>query len=169
MDRTADVRPPYRYRLSRTWQSGPRLAVVMLNPSVADALRDDPTITRLIHRAQELGFGTLDVVNLFAWRATNPNDLWAARNAGFDIVGPDNAATIHAAMSGAREVVLAWGNLPKGVRVDALAVEAVYASGKIPFCLGLTKRDYPKHPLYQSFATPLIAYQGRFSHAAGRL
>src|ERR1700733_5671680 len=66
----------YRYRLGRIWDhTSPTLAWVMLNPSIADASVDDPTIKRCISLANARGFGSIEVVNLFAWRATNPNDL----------------------------------------------------------------------------------------------
>src|SRR4051812_5648202 len=77
----------YRYRLGRSWEpSMPRLGFVMLNPSVASADIDDPTIRRCIGFAQRLGFGSIDVGNLFAYRATKPKDL---KEAGFP-EGPDN-------------------------------------------------------------------------------
>ena len=56
----------YRYRLTRRWGDGGAVAFVMLNPSTADAEKDDPTIRRCIGFAREWRFGRLIVVNLFA-------------------------------------------------------------------------------------------------------
>ncbi len=71
----------YRYTLSRTWDTLTGVGTVvfvMLNPSTADEHVDDPTIRRCISFAKAAGFAGLYVVNLFAWRATKPADLWAA-------------------------------------------------------------------------------------------
>lgn len=40
----------------------------------------------------------------------------------------------------------------------------IYGMGKTPYCLGLTKHGFPKHPLHQAYATPLVPYIGRFAH-----
>ncbi|CAJ0698587.1 hypothetical protein R11007_02835 [Ralstonia holmesii] len=56
----------YRYRLWREWErSLPVLGFIMLNPSTADHLENDRTITRCIGRAVAGGYGRLEVVNLF--------------------------------------------------------------------------------------------------------
>jgi hypothetical protein len=78
----------YRYRLDRRWADGPSIAWIMLNPSTADSNTDDPTIRRIRAFSQAWGFGALTVVNLYAWRATDPRDLWQAPGP----VGPENDA-----------------------------------------------------------------------------
>src|SRR4028119_2392792 len=83
----------YRYALWRTWDAArPPVAFVLLNPSTADARRDDPTIRRCANFARTWGFGGLEVVNLFAFRATHPTDLKCAA----DPVGPQNDVHLHA-------------------------------------------------------------------------
>lgn len=76
----------YRYRLGRTWCPSERGVVwVMLNPSTADAHFDDPTIRRCVGFARSWGMGWITVVNLYAFRATYPQELercadrWPAR------------------------------------------------------------------------------------------
>jgi len=96
----------FRYRLSRTWdREGPVVAFVMLNPSTADAEVLDPTVRRCVGFARAWEFGSLEVVNLFAFRATDPRDLLLAAAP----VGPDNDQAIVDAASAADRVVAAWG------------------------------------------------------------
>ena len=138
----------YRYQLGRRWAAGgPVVAFVMLNPSTADAERDDPTIRRCAGFARRWGFAAMTVVNLFALRATDPARLRRAR----DPVGPANDGHIAAAAAGADAVVLAWGAHGdlRGRDRDVLALLA----GVRPACLGVTRGGQPRHPLYLPRAT----------------
>lgn len=68
----------YRYRLWRYWdRSKPPLCFLMLNPSTADDLSNDPTVERCQRRALAMGFGGLEVVNIFAFRSTDPAALYS--------------------------------------------------------------------------------------------
>lgn len=87
--RSADVDGNYRYSLRRTWSSGKTLTVIGLNPSTSDGLKDDHTIRVLMNYGKRLKFGGLLMLNLFAWRATRPNDLFKAAKK-HDIIGPCN-------------------------------------------------------------------------------
>lgn len=128
----------YRYRLWRRWdRSRPVVAFVMLNPSTADARRDDPTIRRCIGFARAWGFGGVDVVNLFAYRATDPRDLLRVA----DPVGPRNWRHIQRAVLGAALVVAAWGAHPSAARRVPISLPRAR-------CLGLTRTGQPRHPLY---------------------
>jgi hypothetical protein len=113
----------------------------MLNPSTADAARDDPTVRRCIGFARSWGYGGLEVVNLFAYRATDPRALRRAA----DPVGPANRRHIAAAIANARLVIAAWG-------ADATAGDAAARlralSRRELRCLGLTRSGAPRHPLY---------------------
>ena len=95
MNRAAIISPcgQFRYWLRRQWGGDGTLLYVMLNPSTADADVDDATVRRCIRFARDHGFGAMEVVNLFAHRATKPADL---RAAGFP-VGPNNDISITAA------------------------------------------------------------------------
>lgn len=96
----------YRYKLWRIWdKSIPPMVFVMLNPSTADELQNDPTVERCERRARSMGFGGLRVANIFAWRDTDPTALYALN----DPVGPDNDAAIQESVLGAGLVVCAWG------------------------------------------------------------
>ena len=70
----------YRYSLTRVWDNAaPRVMFVMLNPSTATEVQNDPTVERCERRARVLGFGGFRVTNIFAWRATDPRDMRAAQ------------------------------------------------------------------------------------------
>ncbi|MCX4232077.1 DUF1643 domain-containing protein [Streptomyces ortus] len=135
----------YRYLLGREWADGPTAVFVMLNPSTADALRDDPTIRRCIGYARSWGCGALMVANLYAWRATDPNELWCAA----DPVGPDNDAHLYAAATIAAEskgpLVGAWG---VNARLDRIAAVLALPGMDRLTALAVTKAGQPRHPLY---------------------
>ena len=130
------------------------MAFVMLNPSTADAVKEDPTIRRCVGFARSWGYGSLSVVNLFAFRATDPSDLLSA----VDAVGPENDRHIVKECSQANLTVLAWGNPPRSLTARASEVLAVLLESGIPaVCLGLTKQGMPRHPLYLAQATVPLA------------
>lgn len=133
----------YRYNLSRQWGSGPVCTFVMLNPSTADADQDDPTIRRCLAFARREKCESLLVVNLFAFRATNPKNLSLA----LDPVGPENDGEIKKAFNLAREndwpIIAAWGS---NKFADERA-KRVAQWGPLS-CLGVTKHGHPRHPLY---------------------
>ena len=130
----------YRYALSRRWDDGPTATFIMLNPSTADAERDDPTIRRCVGFAKALGCGRLVVGNLYAYRATKPADLWTAA----DPVGPENDATLRAMAYTDGPLIAAWGANARSDRVEAARV----ILGSSLMALGLTKTGAPRHPLY---------------------
>jgi len=140
----------YRYSLTRVWDTqGRKVSFVMLNPSTATEVQNDPTVERCERRAQTLGFGAFRVVNIFAWRDTDPKLMRAA----VDPIGPDNDATILDACTWADQVVAAWGahgeHKDRGAHVRGLLMRTATPVAH----LGLTKAGHPKHPLYISYAT----------------
>lgn len=138
----------YRYRLGRSWGHGPPLLFVMLNPSTADANIDDPTIRRCIGIAKREMCVGVEVVNLFALRATDPAALSLHPNP----VGRGNLGEIHSAVRDARAVVVAWGAHPMARSVIPVFDRPVY-------CLGTTKDGSPRHPLYVRADQPLIPWE----------
>jgi len=143
----------YRYRLERVWDDAlPSLGFVMLNPSTADALVDDPTIRRCIGFARREKAGGLIVCNLYAFRATNPADLWNAR----DPYGPENDEELvnlsyYAKLTG-RPIVCGWG--AHGGSWNKPIVQLQKHSPQL-VCLGRTKSKKPRHPLYVRADQPL--------------
>lgn len=139
----------YRYLLTRVWDpSGRKALFIMLNPSTATEVQNDPTVERCERRAQALGFGAFRVTNIFAWRDTDPKAMRAA----VDPVGPANDAAIADSCPWADQIICAWGShgahLDRGASVEAL----LRASNHPLFHLGLTKHGHPRHPLYIAYA-----------------
>jgi hypothetical protein len=142
----------YRYHLTREWDATKgRALFVMLNPSTADAEVLDPTVRRCVGYAQAWGWGSLEVVNLFAWRATDPDELTREqrRHSVAHVVGPDNDAAIGRAIARADLVMLAYGK-DGALFGRAREVLRLFGSERNFFCLGKTKGGHPLHPLYLS-------------------
>jgi hypothetical protein len=137
----------YRYALTRRWSDGPGLGIVMLNPSTADAFRNDPTVERCERRARSLGYGAFQVVNLFAFCATDPRDLRQA----VEPVGPDNDSFLLATAQWADRILCGWGvhgaHQGRHMQVEQL----LRGTGASLFHLGLTKGGLPRHPLYVAY------------------
>jgi hypothetical protein len=151
----------YRYRLWRAWDaSRPTLAFLMLNPSTADHLVDDPTITRCFARAVANNFGRLEVANLFPLRATNPDELLSHP----DPLGPRRRANgaILEAVDRASMVICAWGSHEAAAMraIDALHLLQITSMGSKLFHLGLNRDGSPRHPLYIASSTRPKPFRG---------
>jgi hypothetical protein len=146
----------YRYLLWRIWKpEAGRILWIGYNPSTADARIDDPTVTRITGFSQ--GFGGFELVNLYAFRSSNPA---AAR--GCVALGPEsNAQFIQDAMLRCSTVVPAWGALVDDR--DQLAIDQViYLSerhNRRLHCLGTTKEGHPRHPLYVKASQGLVPWR----------
>lgn len=145
----------YRYLLRRTWDHAkPRALYVMLNPSTADAEIDDATIRSCIRLCKGLGYGSFEVVNLFAYRATDPAEL---QKAG-DPVGPRNDTSIEGAIMRCDIAICAWGAHPMAGNRSSTVRGLLRLHRPAILCLGKTKAGAPKHPLYIKSGTPLQTY-----------
>jgi hypothetical protein len=137
----------YRYLLTRIWGAGPNALFVMLNPSTATEMQNDPTVERCERRARALGFGAFRVTNIFAFRATDPRVMRAVA----DPVGPGNDAAIRDSVGWADRIICAWGNhglhQERGTKVEVL----LRSTGAQLQHLGLTGQGQPRHPLYVSY------------------
>jgi len=141
----------YRYSLTRVWDpAGRRVLFVMLNPSTATEVQNDPTVERCERRARALGFGAFRVTNIFAWRDTDPRAMRAAP----DPIGPGNDAAILEGADWADQIVAAWGthgaHLDRGPQVETLLRQAGHPLSH----LGLTRHGHPRHPLYLAYSEP---------------
>lgn len=151
----------YRYGLRRETGllggCGPLGLFVMLNPSTADDMTNDPTIRRCLGFARSFGWRSFGVVNLFAARATDPADLW--KHARPEGEGQLNDVSIEAAVEHADHVVAAWGASGGERARDRARVVVRNVARRFPLvawsCLGTTRDGSPRHPLYVHGATVL--------------
>lgn len=145
----------YRYSLTRVWDPAARKVMfVMLNPSTANEIRNDPTVERCERRARVLGYGGFRVTNIFAFRATDPRDMRRAANP----VGPANDTMILEGARWADDIIAAWGvhgaHLDRGPSVARM----LHACGSPLFHLGQTKAAHPRHPLYLAYTEQPVAW-----------
>lgn len=145
----------YRYSLTRTWdQSLEHVLFVMLNPSTATEVQNDPTVERCERRARTLGFGSFCVTNIFAWRDTDPRKMRAAT----DPIGPNNDTAITEAAGTADQIVCAWGTHGAFLERGAFVKGLLDQTGKPLSHLGLSKDGHPKHPLYIAYSQKPILW-----------
>ncbi|MDQ3934691.1 MAG: DUF1643 domain-containing protein [Actinomycetota bacterium] len=149
----------YRYALWRTWDPLKEAVLfVGLNPSTADAERDDPTIRKCVKFARSWGYGEIVMCNLFAFRATDPRELAkASARHGVDVVGPENEDYLGDQAEQAALVVAAWGNNPAALNRAPLVLPLL---GPDVRCLGTTQDGHPRHPLYVRGETRPQPYRG---------
>jgi hypothetical protein len=136
----------YRYNLWRRWgsKSSGKVTFVMLNPSTANAEKFDPTVRRCFGYTCDWGYGSMEIVNLFALRSTFPDMLKKVP----DPVGPENNAAIIEAVKDSDIVVAAWGVHGRLLKRDSTVLKLI-AGVKDLYCIGTTKAGDPLHPLHQ--------------------
>lgn len=147
----------YRYSLTRVWdEAALRLTYVMLNPSTATEVQNDPTIERCERRARALGYGGIKITNIFAWRDTDPKNLKRAKHP----IGPDNDAIVAAAADWGDLTLCGWGAHGSHHERGAEIATHLRATGQPLATLGTSKAGHPRHPLYISYQTQPISWDG---------
>lgn len=161
----------YRYALRRQvspWTRGSKghvpghdtVLFVMLNPSTADEIQDDPTIRRCFGFAHRWGYKRLLIGNIFAYRATDPRELKIAH----DPIGPLNNRWLAKLARDADLVIAAWGTHGNLDRRHE-EVLAMFGRMAVPLhALNVTKDGFPGHPLYR----PLDAVPRRYPRRGSR-
>jgi hypothetical protein len=155
VERWAEFSPcgAYRYLLGRRWAPGPLCLFVCLNPSDADAEKDDATCHRMMHFAEAWGHGGLLGMNLAGLVSSKPRALWEVA----DPIGPRNDARIREVandvIAGGGRLVAAWGcSVPFDDKAPRLMVgrdvamrDLLTSIGDV-YCLGRNADGSPKHP-----------------------
>lgn len=149
----------YRYQLERSWgvRTSRKSTVVFigLNPSTADATTDDPTIRKCIAYARAWQFNKLIMINLFAWRATDPTELLQSE----DPIGKQNDIHMSRAVASGSLILACWGEY------GSLLNRADEVRARIPrhlYCLRTNASGQPTHPLYLPAAlTPVKLTKAR--------
>ena len=141
----------YRYGLSRSWNDNKKQALfVGLNPSTADNKIDDPTIRKCVRFADSWGYGSIEIVNLFAYKATHPKNLFTSR----DPIGPENDYWIKKAYTRSDIAIACWGSFGSfQERSTKVAADLVKLH-----CLAINNDEEPTHPLYLSANLKPIPY-----------
>lgn len=149
----------YRYSLWRRWREGAGLsrmaAFVGLNPSTADESQDDPTVKRCMRFARSWGLGGLVMLNIFAIRATDPQEMKRAPCP----IGEDNDEAICWVAHSCGLMVCSWGNHGDHLGRSAAVIRLLRRQcGCAIWDLGLTKKGHPKHPLYLPVCTKRVRW-----------
>lgn len=140
-----------RVHLLRRWEADGEhrfVCFVMLNPSTANAEKDDPTIRKCIAFAKAWGYGALHVVNLFDFITPSPLELraWVGVHSHHPRRHePLDLQIIRETSATADMTVCGWGTwggwFPERAR-------EVYGVLTAPHALHVTKDGHPGHPLY---------------------
>lgn len=155
----------FRTRLERDVQMGGIVVALFgVNPSTADASKNDATIRKDIGFAKVNGWRRIIKGNVFSYRAT---DVRALRTAP-DPVGPDNAEHLRQIIADADMLVPCWGSRAKVPRelhrhIDALR-DLLLASGKPVMAFGFAASGDPLHPLMLPYDTRLVRFTGKASN-----
>ena len=138
----------------RALETASYVQFIGLNPSTADETKDDPTIRRCIGFAKAWGYGAMCMTNLFAFRATQPEDMKKC----LEPVGTENEYYLLETGKKAGLIVAAWGVHGIHLRQNKKVHQAFVSLGLQLNHLGLSKDGHPKHPLYLKADTKPIPF-----------
>jgi len=133
----------YRYILTRKINQNPPILFIMLNPSTADEYQDDPTIRRIIEFTKSWGYGASIVMNIFAYRSSDPSELKKVT----DPIGSKNDYYLKLVSNHVDKIIVAWGVNGNYLKRAEKVIDSLPLKERV-FCLETTKGGYPKHPLY---------------------
>jgi len=137
----------YRYFIIKTWdKSKPRIMFIMLNPSTKHDLDSPNALSKCIEYAKIWDYGSICIVNIFAFRSNTPTGLYSER----DPIGPENDKFIKIFAKHVDMILLGWGNhgIYKNRGKEILKLLKPFEN-KL-YCLDLNKSGEPRHPLYLS-------------------
>lgn len=149
----------YRYRLERQCAGEGATAIIMVNPSTANAYTDDATIRKLRGFGDRNQWGRLIVGNLFAYRATDVRNLGKTTDpAGL----PENDMHLMRMFREADRIIVAWGPITKQPRYHRgrwRKVMDLIDDGREVFRIGAPAQcGHPKHPLMLPYDSPIVPW-----------
>jgi hypothetical protein len=136
----------YRYVLRHRWddlacETPRRIAWIGLNPSTADEVTLDQTLAAVCRYSKKWGFSEVVMLNLFAFRATDPRDLKRA----MDPIGPKNDEHLLAEVPNVDRIIACWGDHGRFLARDRQVSDLLGVSFE---CLLRNRTGAPHHPLY---------------------
>ncbi|BFI99903.1 MAG: DUF1643 domain-containing protein [Priestia megaterium] len=144
----------YRYYLSCTWdESLQRVTYILLNPSISDREICDSTVNRCINLAKNWGYGAVEILNLFAYRAQDPKEMNHLHDR--EITGMLNDKYIAETCKNADIIVAGWGK--EHLRDRHINVILMLSSYDI-YCIK-KENGYPRHPSRASNVDKPILYR----------
>lgn len=158
-DATISENGKYRYTLYRRWDAKkPRLVFIGLNPSIANGVRDDNTVRRLIGFATTWGYGSFVLLNLFAYISTD----WKALTWVPDPIGIRNDEYLKLYTVG-HDVIIMWGGnkhwLVEKRAQEVIEILKLQTQDRKIFCFGRNVDGTPCHPLFLSRSTELVPWE----------
>ena len=151
----------YRYQLKRLWDiTLPSILFIGLNPSPANAKKNDPTLRRLIGFTKAWGYGGFILCNLYAFCTPSPAELFRQ----IDPIGKGNDRWIKKSANDVDRVVLMYGN--HGLKNNR--AQKVIQQFINPYCIAISKRNMPKHPLYLSYTKKPLVYRENYGCAKAK-
>jgi len=149
----------FRYNLWRSWAPGDSITFLMLNPSIADEITMDRTVTRCFNFSKSFGFGTMCITNVFPLVSPYPIDLLTSLDR--DGEGRRNLEHLAANLRASSALVIAFGTWPmrRELRYALGPIgDVVLQSGIVPQALAINADGSGKHPLYVAGSTSLIPF-----------
>lgn len=152
----------YRWVLARVWDANkPMACFVMLNPSTADSETDDPTIRKCNGFAHRLGFGSISVVNLFAYRSTYPRDLLEAEDpVGTEFNDKLILSVTKTLIARGGLTIVGWGgSVPAKLSARVPYVVSMLRDNGIPlYSLRFNRDGSPAHPLMLPYSCKPVRF-----------
>jgi hypothetical protein len=159
MERQAifDTTKKYQFLLSRTWDTSlPKICWILLNPSADSEQNDDETIFRCVDFSQQWGFGSMEIVYLFALRTTFIKDLLNRE----EPVGAETDDYIIQSAKRSKKIVLAWGGTGNFMNRNQVVLSKL--NGLELHCLKLLIDGNPAHPLFSPKHQGPIPFEKKF-------
>lgn len=134
-----------------------QMMIIMLNPSMANHVKNDPTVRRMIGFALRDGFNVLDVHNLYTIISSKPKILINSKK---KVVGLPWKSQLVKGLQQAHFVIVGWGHQTFAFDRIEEVLNVIKDNYSRPiFCLGMTNLGDPRHPLYISGDQPFVEYK----------